>query len=89
MEINSKKIGLFDATLLVSGSMIGSGIFIVTADMSRLLGNAYLVIFAWLLTGIITLMAALSFGELASMMPNSGGQYNFITRIYGKVTGFV
>ena len=49
MEINSKKIGLFDATLLVSGSMIGSGIFIVTADMGRLLGNAYYVIFAWVL----------------------------------------
>ena len=87
--MNNKKIGLFDATLLVSGSMIGSGIFIVTADMSRLLGNAYLVIFAWILTGIITLMAALSFGELSSMMPTAGGQYNFISRIYGRVTGFV
>ena len=89
MEINSKKMGLFDATLLVSGSMIGSGIFIVTADMGRLLGNAYYVIFAWVLTGIITLLAALSFGELASMMPTAGGQYNFISRIYGRVTGFV
>jgi APA family basic amino acid/polyamine antiporter len=89
MESNSKKIGLFDATLLVSGSMIGSGIFIVTADMGRLLGNAYYVIFAWILTGLITLLAALSFGELASMMPTAGGQYNFITRIYGRVTGFV
>lgn len=87
--MNTKKLGLFDATLLVSGSMIGSGIFIVTADMSRLLGNAYLVIFAWILTGVITLMAALSFGELASMMPSAGGQYNFITRIYGKVIGFI
>jgi APA family basic amino acid/polyamine antiporter len=89
MESNSKKIGLFDATLLVSGSMIGSGIFIVTADMGRLLGNAYYVIFAWILTGLITLLAALSFGELASMMPTAGGQYNFISRIYGRVTGFV
>ena len=89
MEINSKKMGLFDATLLVSGSMIGSGIFIVTADMGRLIGNAYYVIFAWVLTGIITLLAALSFGELASMMPTAGGQYNFISRIYGRVTGFV
>ncbi len=87
--MNIKKIGLFDATLLVSGSMIGSGIFIVTAEMSRLLGNAYLVIFAWILTGIITLMAALSFGELSSMMPTAGGQYNFISRIYGRTMGFV
>lgn len=87
--MNHKKIGLFDATLLVSGSMIGSGIFIVASEMSRVLGNAYLVILAWILTGVITLMAALSFGELASMMPTAGGQYNFITRIYGRVFGFV
>lgn len=87
--MNYKKLGLFDATLLVSGSMIGSGIFIVTADMSRLLGNPYLVIFAWIVTGVITLMAALSFGELSSMMPTAGGQYNFISRIYGRVFGFV
>lgn len=87
--MSHKKIGLFDATLLVSGSMIGSGIFIVAAEMSRVLGNAYLVIFAWILTGVITLMAALSFGELASMMPGAGGQYNFVTRIYGRVFGFV
>lgn len=87
--MKSKKLGLFDATLLVSGSMIGSGIFIVTADMARLLGNAYYVVFAWILAGIITLLAALSFGELASMMPWAGGQYNFITRVYGRLVGFV
>jgi len=85
----TKKLGIVDATLLVSGSMIGSGIFIVASDMSRMLGNATFVILAWVLTGIITLLAALSFGELASMMPNAGGQYNFITRIYGKRVGFV
>lgn len=85
----TKKLGLFDSVLLVSGSMIGSGIFLVTGDMTRQLGNGPLVLLAWVLTGVITLMAALSFGELASMMPNAGGQYNFITRIYGKRMGFV
>ncbi|MEY4708987.1 MAG: hypothetical protein RLZZ512_1245 [Bacteroidota bacterium] len=85
----SKKLGLFDSTLLVSGSMIGSGIFLVTSDMTRQLGSGPLVLLAWVLTGIITLMAALSFGELAAMMPNAGGQYNFVTRIYGKRMGFV
>jgi len=69
--------------------MIGSGIFLVTSDMTRQLGSGPLVLLAWLLTGVITLMAALSFGELASMMPNAGGQYNFVTRIYGKRMGFV
>ncbi len=87
--IKNKKLGLFDATLLVSGSMIGSGIFLVSADMTRQLGSGPLVLFAWLLTGIITIMAALSFGELAAMMPNAGGQYNFVSRIYGKKMGFV
>lgn len=85
----TRKLGLFDSTLLVSGSMIGSGIFLVTSDMTRQLGSGPLVLLAWLLTGVITLMAALSFGELASMMPNAGGQYNFVTRIYGKRMGFV
>lgn len=85
----TKKLGLFDSTLLVSGSMIGSGIFLVTSDMTRQLGSGPLVLLAWLLTGVITLMAALSFGELAAMMPNAGGQYNFVTRIYGKRMGFV
>ena len=85
----TKKLGLFDSVLLVSGSMIGSGIFLVTGDMTRQLGNGPLVLLAWILTGVITLMAALSFGELAAMMPNAGGQYNFITRIYGKRMGFV
>ena len=85
----TRKLGLFDSTLLVSGSMIGSGIFLVTSDMTRQLGSGPLVLLAWLLTGVITLMAALSFGELAAMMPNAGGQYNFVTRIYGKRMGFV
>jgi APA family basic amino acid/polyamine antiporter len=69
--------------------MIGSGIFIVTADMTRLLGNVWFVLAAWILAGLITLLAALNFGELAAMMPHAGGQYNFISRIYGKKIGFV
>ena len=89
MMTTTKKLGLFDSVLLVSGSMIGSGIFLVTGDMTRQLGNGPLVLLAWVLTGIITLMAALSFGELASMMPNAGGQYNFITRVYGRQMGFI
>lgn len=83
------KIGLFDAVLLVSGSMIGSGIFLVTSEMTLLLGNVWYILIAWILAGIITLLAAINFGELSSMMPNAGGQFNFVTRIYGKRMGFV
>lgn len=83
------KIGLFDAVLLVSGSMIGSGIFLVTSEMTLLLGNVWYILMAWILAGIITLLAAINFGELSSMMPNAGGQFNFVTRIYGKRMGFV
>jgi APA family basic amino acid/polyamine antiporter len=87
--MSSKKLGLFDSVLLVSGSMIGSGIFLVSADMTRQLGSAPWVMMAWVLAGVITLLAALHFGELASMMPGSGGQFNFISRIYGRKIGFV
>lgn len=87
--MSSKKLGLFDSVLLVSGSMIGSGIFLVSADMTRQLGSAPWVMMAWVLAGVITLLAALHFGELASMMPESGGQFNFISRIYGRKTGFI
>lgn len=85
----SKKLSLLDATLVVSGSMIGSGIFIVSSEMSRTLGSAGWLMLAWLLTGVITLLAALSYGELASMMPKAGGQYVYITRAYGKMMGFL
>jgi len=87
--MQQKKLGLFDSVLLVSGSMIGSGIFLVSADMTRNLGSAPWVMLAWILGGVITLLAALNFGELASMMPNSGGQFNFISRIYGRKMGFI
>lgn len=69
--------------------MIGSGIFIVTADMSRTLGSAGWVLLAWVITGVFTLFGALTYGELAGMMPKAGGQYVFIQRAFGRLTGFV
>jgi APA family basic amino acid/polyamine antiporter len=89
VSLPGKKLSLLDATLLVSGSMIGSGIFIVTADMSRILGSAGWVLAAWMLTGILTLFAALSYGELAGMMPKVGGQYVYIQRAFGRLSAFV
>ncbi|MCC7298723.1 MAG: amino acid permease [Bacteroidia bacterium] len=85
----TKKLSGLDATLLVSGSMIGSGIFIVTADMSQTLGAAGWVLLAWVITGVFTLFGALTYGELAGMMPKAGGQYVYIQRAFGRLTGFV
>jgi APA family basic amino acid/polyamine antiporter len=84
-----RSLNLFDTIMLVSGSMIGSGIFIVTADMTRALGSPFLVLLCWIISGVITLFAALSYGELAGMMPEAGGQFIYIKRAYGKITGFV
>ncbi|HET6993107.1 MAG TPA: amino acid permease, partial [Bacteroidia bacterium] len=84
-----RSLGLVDATSLVAGSMIGSGIFLVSSDMARDLGSAGWLITAWLLTGVITLIAALSYGELAGMMPHAGGQYVYIQRAFGKFTSFL
>lgn len=84
-----RSLGLFDSTLIVSGSMIGSGIFIVTADMSRTLGASGWLLFTWIFTGIITIAAALSYGELAGMMPKAGGQFVYIQRAYNSLLGFV
>src|SRR5690242_21728074 len=67
-------LGLYDSTMVVVGSMIGSGIFIVSADMSRKLGSPGWLLVAWLVTGVLTVTAALSYGELAAMMPRAGGQ---------------
>lgn len=83
------KLNLLDVIMLVSGSMIGSGIFIVSSDMMRSLGSPILVMLCWLISGIITLFAALSYGELAAMMPEAGGQFIFLKRAYGKLTAFV
>lgn len=84
-----REIGLLNATSLVAGSMIGSGIFIVTAAMSRDLGSAGWILFTWFLTGLLTMSAALSYGELAGMMPNAGGQFVYIQRAYGKLVSFL
>ena len=84
-----RTLGLYDATSIVAGSMIGSGIFIVTSQMARDVGSAGWLICLWLLTGLITVFAALSYGELAGMMPNAGGQYVYIQRAYGKMMSFL
>jgi APA family basic amino acid/polyamine antiporter len=82
-------LGLFDAAMIVAGSMIGSGIFIVSADMARQLGGAGWLLVAWALTGVLTVIAALSYGELAAMMPRAGGQYVYLREAYGPLAGFL
>jgi basic amino acid/polyamine antiporter, APA family len=84
-----RSLNLFDTIMLVSGSMIGSGVFIVAADMTRVLGSPFWVLMCWVISGIITLFAALSYGELAGMMPEAGGQFIYLKRAYGKLTSFV
>lgn len=84
-----RSLGLMDATMIVAGSMIGSGIFIVSADMSRTVGSTGWMLFLWLLSGLITVMAALSYGELAGMMPKAGGQFVYIQRAWGNLTSFL
>jgi basic amino acid/polyamine antiporter, APA family len=82
-------MGLFSATAIVMGSMIGSGIFIVSADMSRSLGSPALLIAAWLVTAAMTIIGALSYGELAAMMPKAGGQYVYLREALGPLWGFL
>jgi APA family basic amino acid/polyamine antiporter len=84
-----QELGLLDSTMIVIGSMIGSGIFIVSADISRTLGAPGWLIITWFVTGIITLIAALSYGELASMMPHAGGQYVYLREAWNPLTGFL
>ncbi|MGO4709554.1 APC family permease [Chryseobacterium sp. 2TAF14] len=84
-----KKLKLWDAVMLVMGSMIGSGIFIVSADMMRNLGSGYWMIAVWVITGIMTVAAAISYGELSSLFPKAGGQYTYLTEIFGKKMGFL
>src|SRR3954465_9781629 len=84
-----KAMTLTDATMLVAGSMIGSGIFIVSASMSRTLGSPFWLLFAWIVTGVITLLGALAYGELAAMYPRAGGQYVFLRESMGPLMGFL
>jgi APA family basic amino acid/polyamine antiporter len=82
-------LGLLDSTMIVAGSMIGSGIFIVSADMARQVGAPGWLLVAWLVTGMLTLAAALSYGELAAMMPKAGGQYVYLREAFGPLAGFL
>ena len=82
-------LGVLDATMIVAGSMIGSGIFIVSADMLKDLGSAGWMIAAWVITGIMTLTAALSYGELSGMFPKAGGQYVYLKESYNPLVGFL
>jgi basic amino acid/polyamine antiporter, APA family len=82
-------LGLLDSTMLVAGSMIGSGVFIVAADISRQLGASGWLLLAWLVTGALTIGAALSYGELAAMMPRAGGQYVYLREAHGPLWGFL
>ena len=84
-----KAMTLTDATMLVAGSMIGSGIFIVSADIARKVGSPGFLLLAWLLTGLITLLGALAYGELAAMYPRAGGQYVFLRESMGSLMGFL
>lgn len=80
---------LTDATMLVAGTMIGSGIFIVSADMARSLGSPFWLLVAWVVTGVMTLLGALAYGELAAMYPRAGGQYTFLREAMGPLMGFL
>ncbi len=82
-------LGLFDATMIVAGSMIGSGIFIVSADITRNVGSAGWLIAVWLITGFMTLTAALSYGELSAMFPRAGGQYVYLKEAFNPLAGFL
>ena len=82
-------LGLLDSTMIVIGSMIGSGIFIVSADIARTVGSPGLLLLVWLITGVITVLGALSYGELAGMMPQAGGQYVYLREAYNPLVGFL
>src|SRR6202012_3729758 len=84
-----QSLGLLDGTMIVAGSMIGSGIFIVSADITRTTGSAGWLIFVWAITGFMTLAAAMSYGELSAMYPKAGGQYVYLKEAYNPLTGFL
>ncbi len=84
-----RAIGLFDGTMIVVGSMIGSGIFIVAADITRQTGSAAGLLLTWIITGLLTISAALSYGELAALFPRAGGQYIYLREAYSPLWGFL
>jgi basic amino acid/polyamine antiporter, APA family len=85
----TKSLGLLDATMIVTGGMIGSGIFIVSADIGRQVNSPGLLLLTWIITAALTLTAALSYGELAAMMPQAGGQYVYLREAFGKLPAFL
>ncbi|HJW30102.1 MAG TPA: amino acid permease, partial [Saprospiraceae bacterium] len=84
-----QSLTLIDATMIVAGSMIGSGIFIVSADITRNVGSAGWLIAVWLITGFMTITAALSYGELSGMYPKAGGQYVYLREAYNPLFAFL
>src|SRR5882724_5267377 len=84
-----RALGLFDGTMIVVGSMIGSGIYIVAADISRQTGSPAGLLLTWIFTGLLTISAALSFGELAALFPRAGGQYVYLREAYSPLWGFL
>src|SRR5216683_2566009 len=82
-------LGLLDSTMIVAGSMIGSGIFIVSAQISKQVGAPGWLLVVWLVTGILTVVGALSYGELAGMMPKAGGQYVYLREAFSPLWGFL
>ncbi len=84
-----KELKLFDSIMIVAGTMIGSGIFLVSADIARQVGSSGWLLVIWLLTGFITIAGALSYGELAGMMPKAGGQYVYLREAWGKPVAFL
>src|SRR6201998_3498583 len=82
-------LGLLDSTMLVAGSMIGSGVFIVSSTIARQVGSPGWLLVVWIVTGLLTLTAALSYGELAAMMPKAGGQYVYLREAFSPLWGFL
>jgi basic amino acid/polyamine antiporter, APA family len=84
-----RRLGLFDATMLVAGSMVGSGIFVVSASIAREVGSSGWLMVIWLISGVMTIIGALSYAELAAMLPHAGGQYVFLREAYGSLWAFL
>src|SRR5271154_3148753 len=82
-------LSLFDSATLVAGSMIGSGIFIVSADIARHVSSPAAILTVWIVSGLMTIAGALSYGELAAMMPQAGGQYVYLREAYGRLWAFL
>lgn len=89
MADTTKKLSLLDSTTIIMGSMIGSGIFIVSTDIVRQVNTPGMLLMAWIITGVITVLGALSYGELAAMMPRAGGQYVYLKEAYNPLFGFL